>query len=431
MVEFAPEAPTQPNADRIEKAVTAYIEIIESADAGPVDIVVFPESTLNNRNYPLLIPEPADRVTPCGNDSYDAVLQRLSCSASRSRKYVVINVTEKKNASDADSPDVTLHYNANVVFDRNGVVISRYRKFNLFGEAGINITDTADISWFETDFNVTFGHFICFDLMFKEPAMVLLKNADIHDIVYPTMWFSELPFLTAVQAQGMWATKNRVNFLAAGANYPRVGSTGSGIYSKDGPLTAIMSPVEQRKLLVAEVLKRQYWDSDTRDYVPPVPEYTQSELLNLTLKRDHLDVYSSQIINLNEAINKRLCYGKLCCSFQITATRLDVSPNAKSYKYRMFVFDGVRTYDGFASGGTFACALVSCTSDELGTCGQRFDKADLVEPDFLVESLEITGNFRSNENILSMPNTNSLEGLYPIPQSEYVYEESSDFSENG
>lgn len=49
---------------------------------------------------------------------------------------------------------------------------------------------------FDTDFNVTFGHFICFDLLFKTPATDLVLDHGIENIIFPTMWYSELPFLT-------------------------------------------------------------------------------------------------------------------------------------------------------------------------------------------------------------------------------------------
>lgn len=52
----------------------------------------------------------------------------------------------------------------------------------------------------------------------------------VRDIIFPSHWFSELPFLTALQAQQAWAYANNVNLLAAGGSNPSVGSTGSGIY---------------------------------------------------------------------------------------------------------------------------------------------------------------------------------------------------------
>lgn len=35
----------------------------------------------------------------------------------------------------------------------------------------MNITETPDFATFTTDFNVEFGHFVCFDIMFETPAL--------------------------------------------------------------------------------------------------------------------------------------------------------------------------------------------------------------------------------------------------------------------
>jgi predicted amidohydrolase len=66
----------------------------------------------------------------------------------------------------------------------------------LFGEPGFSTTADAEISILDTDFGVQFGMFICFDIMFEKPAVQLVKEWEVTDIVYPTAWFSELPFLT-------------------------------------------------------------------------------------------------------------------------------------------------------------------------------------------------------------------------------------------
>lgn len=73
--------------------------------------------------------------------------------------------------------------------------MGRYRKFNLFREGGVNTTLTAELSTFETDFGVTFGNLICFDILFFEPAMQLVQLG-VKNFLFPSMWTSELPFLT-------------------------------------------------------------------------------------------------------------------------------------------------------------------------------------------------------------------------------------------
>lgn len=72
----------------------------------------------------------------------------------------------------------------------------RYRKTNLFVEPQFNVTAVPEIVTFDTDFGVKFGTFICFDILFNEPALKLIRQHQITDIVFPTAWFSEAPFLT-------------------------------------------------------------------------------------------------------------------------------------------------------------------------------------------------------------------------------------------
>ena len=42
------------------------------------------------------------------------------------------------------------------------------------------------------------------------------------DILYPTAWVDELPFLLAPQEQTAWAVANNVNFLASGYHDPEI-----------------------------------------------------------------------------------------------------------------------------------------------------------------------------------------------------------------
>lgn len=134
--------------------------------------------------------------------------------------YVVVNLPEKRpcESDDKDCPSRGRYqYNTNVVFDRKGMVIARYgkmlfdfpsgrgsndffsfryRKYNLFGEAGMDVTPEPEEITFSTDFGVTFGTFTCFDILFQKPAIELVVKHGVTDIVFPTAWFSELPFLT-------------------------------------------------------------------------------------------------------------------------------------------------------------------------------------------------------------------------------------------
>lgn len=171
-----------------------------------VDILIFPEYTLNNIAFPIEVPNPNDKVNPCENqENFDNLLIDLSCLARDKEIYLCINLSEKEECNEElqlsrnDSrPCSSLgysRYNSNVIFDRFGNVIGRYRKFNLFRESGVNTTSNAEFSIFDTDFGVTFANIICFDILFYEPAMQLVQQG-IKNFIFPALWTSELPFLT-------------------------------------------------------------------------------------------------------------------------------------------------------------------------------------------------------------------------------------------
>lgn len=183
-----------------------YTKIVDDAASSGVDILIFPEYTLNNIAFPIELPNPIDKLNPCeSQENFDNLLIDLSCLARDKEIYLCINLNEKEECNEESQlsrndsrPCSSLgfsRYNTNVIFDRNGTVVGRYRKFNLFRESGVNTTHNAELSTFETDFDVTFGNIICFDILFYEPAMQLVQKG-IKNFIFPALWTSELPFLT-------------------------------------------------------------------------------------------------------------------------------------------------------------------------------------------------------------------------------------------
>lgn len=111
----------------------------------------------------------------------------------------------------------------------------------------MNTTSSAELATFTTDFGVTFGHFVCFDIVFKSPAVDLVRKKNVSHILFPSMWFSETPFYGSAQYPASWAYSNNVVLLASGANSPTTGNTGSGIFiGKYGAPELIVSPQEIR-----------------------------------------------------------------------------------------------------------------------------------------------------------------------------------------
>lgn len=193
------------------------VDIINSPDVKEAEIVVLPEAILNNDTSPILQPSSTNF---CNDPNAHYVFRNLSCAARDARKYVVINVYTKIKCMDDDQPfcgnkeDNSNVYNTAWVFDRFGTTVARYylihriasqiiihvqpfldfryRKFHPIGEQVQNTVEPELIT-FRTDFNVTFGIAVCFDLIFNTPMPALMKQG-VRNFVFTTMWNAELPY---------------------------------------------------------------------------------------------------------------------------------------------------------------------------------------------------------------------------------------------
>ncbi|CAB3220557.1 unnamed protein product [Arctia plantaginis] len=364
------------NRSSVETNRDNYVVLIQQAAQQNADVIVFPEMTLGVGSTNVTVPirgllqeYPIPALRP---DLYDDLLVALSQASRQNQIYVVINIRENMNCiqplEGEECPERKQYYfNTNVVFDRNGAVIDRYRKINLFGEASHTPALKPDLGIFTTDFGVTFGHFICFDLMFQIPSTQLVQKYNVTDIIFPTMWFSEMPYLTAVTIQESYAYTMDVNFLAAGANTVGVGSAGSGIYSgKAGALAAIMPGSPTTKLLVSRVPKIPGKVTET-----PSGRITDSpaNLDNLRLKQDP-SITAHLTRPLVEGLQEFTIVDKeVSCRFRVN---LSNRSNTK-YQYRAAAFSGVRTHSGFASTGSRICAILACNGDTKDTCAIRFE----------------------------------------------------------
>ncbi|XP_072934499.1 vanin-like protein 2 isoform X3 [Epargyreus clarus] len=414
--------------------VQNYVRLIKEASEQNADIMVFPEMTLTRGNRSISVPifgilkeypVPADRP-----DLYDEMLVTFSQTAKQYQIYVVINIQEIVDCNDAPGeycPEKKVYlFNTNVVFDRNGAVIDRYRKINLFGEFSRTPAFKPDLGIFSTDFGVTFGHYICFDLMFQVPAVQVVEKHKLTDVIFTTMWFSEMPYLTAVQIHQGYAYAMNVNFLAAGANNVRVGSAGSGIYSgKAGTLVGTMPGVPTTRLMVAKVPKVP--GKVTEPYPGPIYD-NPSDHDGLVLKQDP---------SLPSHISKPLVQGlqeftlvdkEVSCKFRINLNQRSGETN---YQYRALAFSGVRTFDGFATGGARVCSVLSCTDGTLKSCGTRFPKFEN-DTTGVFEELSIVATVPTPQIVPDLDAHDSsyfpvalTTSIMPLESKDYTYEVST------
>lgn len=266
-----------------------YVDIISQA-AKVADIVVFPEGGLNNGDLTLFVEIPYEKYGIVSAESTHDAIRNLSQAARDYDVYVAINIHEEEHTING-----TIRYNTNVIFDRNGSIIARYRKYNLFSETILNVTPDPEYIYFDTDFGVRFGTFTCFDILFKEPSLTLVQKYNVTDIITTQHWFSELPFLTAVQEQAAWSYRTNANMLASGMNDVIRGSTGSGIYAGNrGPVIVLQSLQPGSRLLNAKLYKQGKQgisDGMIKD-LHPMPAGTE----NFKLKRQYLEDFVTEML---------------------------------------------------------------------------------------------------------------------------------------
>jgi predicted amidohydrolase len=200
VVEFAPSLNPDPNQELLEN-LNDHLRILDSPEAADLDIIVFAEYVLNYFPTAVFVPDPDRKVNPCTSSEFDDhdILKQLSCAAKRGRKYVVINLVEKvKCTKNCPGNQKIIYYNTSIVFDRNGRMIARYRKYHLFDEGRLTTPEAPELITFDTDFGVTFGVLICFDINFYRPALILARQWNVTDMVISFYWHSELPHGTGL-----------------------------------------------------------------------------------------------------------------------------------------------------------------------------------------------------------------------------------------
>ncbi|XP_054006551.1 vanin-like protein 1 [Hylaeus anthracinus] len=425
VVEFSPVSVRDNGVETIGNNSNLYIKYIEQAKQQNVDIIVFPEDGLTSLNMPGLlsmdwatvIPAPEEKYVPCtGNRSgVTQALKNISCAAKQHSMYVVVNIAEHATCYPADKCPYngTRYHNTQVVFDRTGQIIARYRKVNLYMEHRFHPADPQEVITFDTDFGVTFGTFICFDILFSVPALNLTRNLGISDVIYSAAWFSEAPFLTAVETQFGWAYAEDVNMLASGYSRPEAGNGGSGIYlGRQGIANAILSGDPKNRLLVSRVPKKamkkprtEYIRSDPSKF--PANDYyradSRTKIVNgVALLHDNISAFES--VPLKGSMNQSLCHRGFCCNFNVTANLVDATTN-----YRAVIYNGIRFYGREVKCGIRVCAVLQCSDNTLASCGS------VVPSSSSFSNLEITTTLEDYTQFLAMPSTLHTS-LYPFEQ---------------
>ncbi|KAK4884526.1 hypothetical protein RN001_000797 [Aquatica leii] len=369
VVEFAPNTITDVERRLIE-SFAEYIKFIKQAADQGADIIVFPEGGLtgvqltrkeidkiairivNNNNQTLCLNL---------NKTYNQFLTSLSCAARNNKIYVVVNIIEKD-----DYKENYIYYSTNIVFSKEGKIIARYRKINLYTDE-LSLTKGNSLTTFNTDFGVDFGIFTSNDIMYQNPSLTVLQNSNISNVIYSAAWYPTTSFFTANGIQHGYAKSNGVNLLAAGLCNPSKQNGGSGIYLHTGEISQqYICSRNVSKILVADIPiieSRRNLLHTCQNKTTTI--YTKNENV-LDISGVNISNYNHKVTSLNlekNEVTETLCgiEHDFCCTFNIVFNVTGV-PN---YYYKLVVYKDTLSipFEG--------CGLITCLNSNIESCGKR------------------------------------------------------------
>ncbi|ESO86941.1 hypothetical protein LOTGIDRAFT_128172 [Lottia gigantea] len=374
----------------MKKNLDIYEEQVRRAAGENVDIIVFPEDGIYGVNFnrdtikPYLedIPDPQSvSWTPCNRTNItqgSEVQTRLSCMAREHNIYIVANMGDKKpcdSNTDVSCTDGQYQYNTNVVFDPQGRLVARYHKQNLYFEAQFDTPKIPERVTFQTPFG-KFGVFTCFDILFKTPAVDLIDELGVENVVLPTAWMDSLPLLAAIQFHSAFAKHFKINLLAANIHFPLFNFHGSGIYSPKRTESYYYNDglFSGGKLLIADVKcnprqhRRHFNVISNTDPIQLFSLSRQMMMAGWIHMMNNQDNF--QYIPLTQAKAKvKVCQGEVCCYLDYQKL------NGTEELYALGVFDGIHQIDGL-QWYTQVCVMLKCESTDISSCGRPTKEAN-------------------------------------------------------
>lgn len=109
--------PNVTGQQKIDENTARVIEIINSDTIRNVDILVFPESILNDDTMPIPLVDSFIDASPCDSPDIHKILHDISCAVKQASKYVVIDLVIKDETDDL--------YNMALAFNRTGAIIAK------------------------------------------------------------------------------------------------------------------------------------------------------------------------------------------------------------------------------------------------------------------------------------------------------------------
>ncbi|RZC33617.1 vanin-like protein 1 -like [Asbolus verrucosus] len=359
VIEYYSESRDTPS-DTILKNLQNYRTHIEKVRDQGVEIIVFPEYGLTT-----LVQDPEEYAIDLANDT--KIKTELSDMAQEHALYIVVNVLEKSK----EDGSTTKYYNTNLVFNRNGDIIAKYRKINLNNEP--KLTPGTELVTFATNFGVNFGLFTGADILHHNPSRSILEFDNVTDIIYPTAWVSTLPFYSSLTVQRGYAQANGVNLLAANYAKAKDGRGGSGIYLYNGKYPEIyIDSSPSSKPIVQDVTKidRRQKPTTCSSISPqglPIPDDKPKLADFKTLKKFDASDYTFKDVDLSkEQVSTTVCHRQFCCNFNLTIAQ----PANTAEFFKLMVYSGKSTLADEEQ-NIRVCSLLACKDNSKDSCGER------------------------------------------------------------
>ncbi len=184
---------------KLRKNLDLYVNMTMLAKTKNAQVLVFPEFGLTATDakvrsdlYPFAekIPEVSTSSydVPCINPHYQdkVILSTMSCAAKTHQISILVNMIDWVDCdakTDTSCPsDGHYQYNTDVVFNEHGEFVAKYHKSHEWTPF-IGVYDQVPAPSqviYKSSFGVDFGLFICFDIMFDNPAKELRKQGIEH-----------------------------------------------------------------------------------------------------------------------------------------------------------------------------------------------------------------------------------------------------------
>ncbi|GAB6023858.1 hypothetical protein CHUAL_008597 [Chamberlinius hualienensis] len=374
--------------DIILSSVDLYEQQITAASAQGAELIVFPEygitgvSITSSRELikpylqmlPTVIPDPDQPWNPCLNASRDefnvTVLHRLSCSAMSNNLIVVANmgtIVKCNSTEDLSCPtDGVYQFNSDIVFDKNGTIVTTYHKVNLYLEPQFDRPPYPPdyVSTF-THNSITYGLITCFDILWYYPLVQMVESNRINQILMPTAWDDGLPFLTSVQSQQAWSIGLNINLIAANVQRSKDGYRGSGIYSGSAGYINYTYDTSNTNRLILSQISLTPGQLVPKLLPPPIAYFDYTGIIY-----DDLSGYSFLPLNTTSSVegNATIVTGNITCSVNYALNELVIDGDYMLASYQGKITLGYGSYILAIE----VCSVLYCydANDPVNTCSK-------------------------------------------------------------